>query len=150
MSHSYTSCYIHYVFSTKGRQPWISSELQERLFPYMGGIAKTDNMKALMVGGVENHAHLLISLPPTLPVAKVVQLIKGTSSKWVHETFPNYRHFEWQEGYGAFSLSVSQVENTITYIENQAEHHRVKTFEEEYAQFLKKHGIEYDERYVWG
>ena len=150
MSHSYLSCYIHYVFSTKGRQPWITSELQERLFEYMGGIAKTHKMKSIRVGGTENHVHQLISLPSTLTIARAVQLIKGNSSKWIHDTFPQYQYFEWQEGYGAFSVNVSLIEKTIAYITNQQEHHRIKTFEEEFVQILKKHQIDYDERYVWG
>jgi REP element-mobilizing transposase RayT len=141
---------MHYVFSTKGRQPWMTPELQDRLFEYMGGIAKTHNMISMRVGGTENHVHQLIALPSTLTIARAVQLIKGNSSKWIHDTFPQYRHFAWQEGYGAFSVSVSQIEKTVTYITNQQEHHRLKTFEEEFVQFLKKHKIDYDERYVWG
>jgi REP element-mobilizing transposase RayT len=107
-------------------------------------------MKALAIGGTEDHMHILLSLPATLPVAKAIQLIKGGSSKWVHETFPSHKDFAWQEGYGAFSVSISQVEATITYIKTQEEHHRKKTFEEEFLTFLKKHGIEYDERYILG
>ncbi|MCP4404690.1 MAG: IS200/IS605 family transposase [bacterium] len=150
MSHSYFSTYTHYVFSTKGRKAWITSALRERLFEYLGGIAKQHNIKSLRVGGTENHIHHLVSLPSTLSVAKAIQLLKGNSSKWIHDSFPAYRYFEWQEGYGAFSISISQVEKTIAYINNQQEHHRLKTFEEEFVQFLKKHQIEYDERYVWG
>jgi putative transposase len=150
MSHSYISFYMHYVFSTKGRNPWIRTDLRERLFEYMGGIANTHDMQTMRVGGTENHVHHLVSLSSTLSVAKAVQLIKGNSSKWIHDTFPHCRHFEWQEGYGAFSVSVSHVEKTIAYINNQQEHHRMTTFEEEFIQFLKKHQITYDERYVWG
>ena len=150
MSHSYNSCYIHYIFSTKDRQPWMTEELRTRLFEYMGGIAKTHHMKSIRVGGIANHVHQLVSIPSTLPVAKAIQLIKGNSSKWIHESFPHHRYFAWQEGYGAFSISVSQIERTVAYIENQPEHHRVKTFEEEFVQILQKHGLEYDDRYVWG
>jgi len=150
MSHSYQSVYIHYVFSTKGRHPWITPNIQERLFTYMNGIAHTHNMKSIRAGGIENHVHLLVSLPATMTIAKAVQLIKGNSSKWIHETFPSSRFFEWQEGYGAFSVSVSQLDKTIAYINNQPEHHRHKTFEEEFIQILNKHHIPYDERYVWG
>jgi putative transposase len=107
-------------------------------------------MKALAIGGVEDYVHLLISLPPTLPIAKAIQLIKGGSSKWVHDTFPALKKFKWQQGYGAFSVSVSQVENTIAYILGQREHHRKKTFQDEYIAFLKKHNVEYDQRYIWG
>lgn len=150
MPHSYCSFYIHFVFSTKERKDLIAPELQERLFPYLGGIAKTNAMKTMIVGGTTNHVHILLSLPATLPVAKAIQLIKGGSSKWVHDTFPDFRHFAWQEGYGAFSVSVSQIQAVTQYIQNQAEHHRKITFEEEFLTLLKKHQIKYDERYVWG
>jgi len=103
-------------------------------------------MKALIVGGVEDHVHALISLPSTLSVAKAVQLLKGNSSKWIHETFPAHRDFEWQEGYGAFSIGISGVDDTMKYIQNQAEHHQKITFTEEVEIFLKKHGMEYVER----
>jgi putative transposase len=116
----------------------------------MGGIAREHGMKALAVGGVEDHAHLLLSLPTTISIAQALQAIKGVSSKWVHDTFPEHRAFAWQEGYGAFSIGVAQVEHTVSYIQSQAEHHRKRTFQEEFLAFLKRHGIEYDERYLWG
>ena len=150
MAHSYTNILIHYIFSTKNREKIMTSELQERLWPYMGGISRENNMKALAIGGIEDHVHLLISLPATLSIARAIQLIKGGSSKWVHDTFPNHNNFKWQEGYGAFSISISHKEDTIAYINTQKEHHRKKSFQEEYVSFLKKHGIDYDERYVWG
>ncbi|MCI0487154.1 MAG: IS200/IS605 family transposase [Blastocatellia bacterium] len=149
MPHSFTSQLMHCVFSTKERRPLIDPELQQRLWPYMGGIARENKMKALSVGGTEDHVHLLVSLPSTLSIAKAMQLIKGGSSKWVHDTFPRHRAFAWQEGYGAFSIGISDVKRTIAYIENQAEHHRRIDFKEEFLMFLKKHGIEYDERYIW-
>ena len=150
MSHTYINSVFHYVFSTKQRQNLISPELQEHHWPYMGGIAAKNAMKALIVGGTENHIHLLLSLPATLSVAKAIQLIKGGSSKWIHDTFPKHQTFAWQEGYGAFSVSVSHIRNTLTYIQHQQEHHRKTTFEEEFLQFLQKHNIDYDERYIWG
>ncbi len=150
MANSYISIYIHYVFSTKGRLPLISPEIQERLWTYMGGTAREKQMKALAIGGTEDHAHILISLPATISVAEAVKLIKGNSSKWVNETFRLSDKFTWQEGYGAFSVNISIVEETIRYINRQAEHHRHKSFKEEYIEFLGKHGIEYDERYIWG
>ncbi len=106
-------------------------------------------MKAIVVGGIEDHVHLLLSLPSTMPVAKGMQLIKGGSSKWIHETFSEGRLFAWQEGYGAFSIGIAQVERTVRYIRSQAEHHSKMTFQEELVRFLKKHGIPYDERYLW-
>ncbi|GAK57850.1 transposase IS200-family protein [Candidatus Vecturithrix granuli] len=150
MPHSYCSCYIHAVFSTKERRDLIAPELQERLFPYLGGIAKTSAMKALIVGGTTNHVHLLLSLPAVMSIAKAIQLIKGGSSKWIHDTFPDFRHFAWQEGYVAFSVSLSQIETVTQYIRHQAEHHKKVSFEEEFVALLKKHQIEYDERYIWG
>jgi REP element-mobilizing transposase RayT len=116
----------------------------------MGGIARENKMQALAIGGIEDHIHLLLSLPSTLDIAKAMQSIKGGSSKWVHDTFPQRKDFAWQEGYGAFSIGISQIEDTKRYIANQREHHRTKTFQEEYVAFLEKHGIEYDPRYVWG
>jgi REP element-mobilizing transposase RayT len=106
-------------------------------------------MKALAVGGVEDHVHLLLPLPSTLPIAKAIQLVKRASSKWVHETFPQHQDFAWQEGYGAFSIGVSQVDPTVAYIDSQAKHHRRRTFQEELLAILKKHGIRYDENRLW-
>jgi putative transposase len=146
---SYVSSYFHCVFSTKERRPQIALDLRDRLWPFLGGIARQNKMKAIGIGGVENHVHLLLSLPSTLSVAKALQLIKGGSSKWVHETFPQHRLFGWQEKYGAFSVSVSQLDNTLKYIQGQEEHHRKMTFQEEFLALLKKHRIEYDERYLW-
>jgi REP element-mobilizing transposase RayT len=149
MGHSFTSNLYHCAFSTKGRRPLIAPRLQARLWAFMGGIARKNEMKALAIGGVEDHVHLLLSLPSTLTIAKAIQQIKGASSKWVHETFPDHGHFAWQEGYGAFSIGISQVGRTIGYIQRQAEHHRKTTFQEEFLAFLKKHGLRYDERYLW-
>jgi REP element-mobilizing transposase RayT len=140
---------VHYTFGTKERFPFIDSELESRLWQYIGGIAKENKMKALAVSGVSDHVHALLSLPSTVSYAKGVQLIKGGSSKWVHDTFPNKRKFEWQEGYGAFSVSASQVETVAAYIRNQREHHRKLTFQEEFKMLLVKHGVEYDRRYLF-
>jgi putative transposase len=149
LGHSFTSSLFHCVFSTKGRRPLITEDLQSRLWAYMGGIARDNRMKALTIGGVEDHVHILLSLPSTLAISKAIQLIKGGSSLWVHETFPEHRNFGWQEGYGAFSLDIALVERTTLYINSQAEHHRKQTFQEEFLAFLKKHNMEYDERYIW-
>ena len=146
---SYISSYFHCVFSTKERRPLIMPALRERLWPFLGGIARQNKMKAIEIGGVEDHVHILFSLPATMAVAKAMQLIKGGSSKWVHETFPEHRQFAWQQEYGAFSVSVSQLDKTIQYIKGQEPHHRKMTFQEEFLELLKKHRIEYDERYLW-
>jgi len=141
--HSFTSCLIHCVWRTKNREPFLSSDLRDRLWPYLGGIAKENRMKALAIGGAADHVHILISLPATLSVAKAIQLLKGNSSKWIRETFPKMRSFAWQEGYGAFSVGISGVDATVTYIREQSEHHRRRTFREEFATMLRRHGLEY-------
>jgi REP element-mobilizing transposase RayT len=138
------------VFSTKGRRKTITAELQPRLWAYIGGIARDEGLKALAIGGIEDHIHVLLSVPPKVVFSHALQRIKGNSSKWVHDTFPNIGWTGWQEGYGSFSIGISQVEDTIAYIRNQKEHHTKRSFQEEFLAFLKKHGIEYDERYVWG
>jgi REP element-mobilizing transposase RayT len=150
MSHTYTSCLFHCVFSTSQRRNLIPRDIESRLWPYIGGIARDNAMRALAVGGIENHVHVLLSLPATMPISRSLQLIKGGSSRWMHETFPAMRDFAWQEGYGAFSIGTSQCETTVRYINKQREHHQRLTFEEEFAAFLKKHNMEYDERYVFG
>ena len=146
---SYVSSYFHCVFSTKERRPLIAPSLQERLWPFLGGIARQNKMKAIEIGGVPDHVHVLLSLPSTLAIAKALQLIKGGSSKWVHDTFREHWRFGWQVKYGAFSVSVSQLDKTIQYIRNQEAHHRKMTFQEEFVALLKKHRIAYDERYLW-
>jgi len=137
---------MHCVWATKDRRPFLKADLQARLWPYLAGIARENKIKALAIGGVEDHVHLLLSIPSTLSVAKSIQVLKGNSSKWVHDTFKEQADFEWQEGYGAFSIGFSGIEDTIKYIQGQAEHHRKKTFREELEVFLKKHGMEYVER----
>jgi putative transposase len=137
------------VFSTKDRRASITAQLRERLWPFLGGIARENGMKTLSIGGVDDHVHILLSLPATMPVAKAMQLIKGGSSKWVHETFPDQRLFAWQTKYGAFSVSVSQLDKIVKYIQNQPEHHQNLSFQEEFLALLKKHNIEYDERFLW-
>jgi REP element-mobilizing transposase RayT len=150
MPHSFVSSLHHVVFSTKERRRSLSPDLQQRLWPYLGGIAREHGMKAIAVGGIEDHVHILLSLPSTLAIAKAVQLIKGASSIWIHATFPEHRNVYWQEGYGAFSVGVSQIDDTVRYILNQAEHHRTVSFQDEFRAILRRHGIEFDERYIWG
>ncbi len=149
MSHSFNSQLMHCVFSTKERRNLITPELAARLYPYIGGIAREHKIKLLKIGGVPDHVHLLISLPSTVSISKAMQLIKGGSSKWVHDSFPEHRLFEWQQGYGAFSIGIGDVERTTAYIENQAEHHQKTDFKSEFLAFLNRHGIEYDKRYIF-
>jgi len=149
MPHSYVSNLMHCVLSTKERLPFIVPELESRLWPYLGGIARENKMKAMAIGGTCDHLHALLSLRSTMSFAKAVQLVKGGSSKWIHDTFREHRKFAWQEGYGAFGVSPSQVEKTIAYIQRQKEHHRRRTFKDEFIDLLDKHGIEYDPRYLF-
>ena len=149
MAHTYTNILVHYVFSTKGRQNIITPEIQERLWSFMGGIARENEMVPVIVGGMSDHVHILVSLPATLSISKGIQLIKGASSKFVNENFSGPEKFQWQSGYGGFSVSISHRQDTIAYIQNQVEHHRTRTFQEEFITILKKHHIEYDERYIW-
>ncbi len=144
--HSFTSIFVHCVWSTKNREPLLTSDVRDRLWPYLGGIARENKIKAPAIGGAADHVHVLVSLPATLSVAKALQLLKGNSSKWTHETFPKMRSFEWQEGYGAFSIAVSGVDASVAYIRNQAEHHRARSFRDEFRAILQRHGFEYDER----
>ena len=148
MLHTYVSGLIHCVFSTKLRRNLIKPELQSDLWSFLGGIARKNGCKALIVGGTENHVHILLSLPADMPLAKAMQLIKGASSRWMNET--HTKNFAWQEGYGAFTVGISQKGDTIAYIQSQPEHHRKRSFEEEFIAFLKKHHVEYDPRHVWG
>ena len=121
----------------------LSPDLRDRLWPYLGGIARENKIKALAIGGAADHVHILISLPATLSMSKAIQLLKGNSSKWIRETFPKMHSFAWQEGYGAFSVGISGVDATVAYIRKQLEHHRRHTFHEEFATMLRKHGFEY-------
>lgn len=148
MSHTYISDLVHCVFSTKNRRNLISPEIQNDLWSFLGGIARKNGFKALIVGGTENHVHILLSLPSDMPLAKAMQLIKGASSRWMNEN--HGKGFAWQQGYGAFTVGISQKADTIVYIRTQPEHHRKRSFEEEFLAFLKKHNVEYDPQHVWG
>ncbi|HZR06395.1 MAG TPA: IS200/IS605 family transposase [Candidatus Udaeobacter sp.] len=143
--HSFTSCLIHCVWSTKNREPWLTPDLRERLWPYLAGIARQNQIKTFAIGGVADHVHILFSLPATLSIAKATQLLKGNSSKWIRETFPKMRSFAWQEGYGAFSVGISGIDATVNYIRNQTEHHQTRSFRAEFIAMLQKHGFTYQE-----
>ncbi|HMD98346.1 MAG TPA: IS200/IS605 family transposase [Terriglobia bacterium] len=148
MAQTFSNLLTHVIFSTKDRFPLISSELRPDLLAFMGGIVRELNGKALTVGGTADHVHLLVNLPPTLAIADALRVVKANSSKWVHETKGRSK-FAWQAGYGAFSVSQSNAASVIKYIAGQEEHHRGFTFQEELLTLLKKHGIPYDERYIW-
>jgi REP element-mobilizing transposase RayT len=136
MANTYTSLYYHVVFSTKNRQPFLADAVRERLFAYLGGIARENGINALEIGGVADHVHLLLSIPAPLSVSKAIQLVKGASSHWLKETFPDMVEFAWQDEYAAFTVSQSQLKDVQRYIRSQPEHHRTKTFVEEYRAFL--------------
>jgi REP element-mobilizing transposase RayT len=146
---SYTSLLYHIVFSTKNREPSLEPGMRPRLFEYMGGAVRGEGGIALAINGVADHVHLLARLRQDKAVSAVIGAIKANSSGWIHRTFPTYANFAWQTGYGAFTVSASQRGNVCHYIDNQEEHHRLRTFQEEFLAFLKAHEIEYDERYIW-
>ncbi len=150
MANTYVCLYYHFIFSTKNRIHWITPKIEQRLWAYLGGIARKHKMTALQIGGFADHIHMLIIAPATLSPSQIMKFLKGDSSKWLHEIFGNFRKFAWQDGYGAFTVGKSQLTELIDYIKNQREHHRVKSFQEEYLEFLRKNGIPYDERYLWG
>jgi putative transposase len=150
MANTYTSLHYHIIFSTKNREPWLAPDIEQRVWAYIGGVARAHKMTALQVGGIEDHIHALVSAPATIAPSQIAQFLKGDSSKWIHNEFPSLRSFAWQDGYSAFTVSKSSLAEVVRYIQNQREHHRKKTFQEEYLEFLQKHGIEYDERYLWG
>ena len=144
MANTYTSLNYHLVFSTKNREPLLIASVCERLWPYLGGIARENGMKALEICGVADHVHTLISLPATLSVAKALQFLKGNSSKWIHETFPKMASFGWQEGYSAFKVCESQVDRVRRYIQNQREHHAKVSFRDELIALFEAYGVKYD------
>ena len=149
MGNTYTSLHYHFVFSTKNREPWINHEIEERVWSFLGGIARENGMKPIRIGGMPDHIHMAVGGPPTLAVSKALQHIKGGSSKWMKETFPRTGKFAWQDGYGAFAVSKSGLPALTVYIEKQREHHRKTTFKEEFLALLALHEIEYEERYLW-
>jgi putative transposase len=148
MPHALVNNRVHVIFSTKGRQKLIPEESQPRLWAFMGGIARKNGFTAVAAGGTSDHAHALLAIPATMPLAKAVQLIKGGSSKWCNDNLP--RRFAWQEGYAALSVSASQKDAVVRYICNQKEHHAKHTFEEELLALLKKSGIDFDPDDVFG
>jgi putative transposase len=144
MAHTYASNFIHCIFSTKERRPALPLERLADFYAYLGGIARSEGFTLVSAGGTANHVHLLIALPATGRLATAVQKLKGSSSRWLG------KGFAWQEGYGAFSVSPSQVAMVKKYIANQETHHRKRSFEEEFVGMLRKCGVDYDPRFVFG
>jgi putative transposase len=147
MAHTYLSNHVHIVFSTRERLPMIKGERGKRLHAYLIGIAKNAGMTMIASGGMPDHVHVLVSLPGDVSVAKAVNLLKSNSSKWMNEQKPG---FAWQTGYGAFSVSASNLEAVKEYVLDQEGHHKKRDFQAEFIALLKKHRVDYDLKYVWG
>ena len=149
MAHTYSQLHIHFVFSVKHRDNLINTSLKEKLYKYITGIVQNQNHKMICIGGMSDHIHILIGMNPLQSVSDLIKVIKCNSSKWINENRFAAGKFEWQEGYAAFSYGKSQVNDVVSYINNQEEHHKKRTFKEEYTGFLKKFEIEYNEEYVF-
>jgi REP-associated tyrosine transposase len=149
MSHTFTNLLTHVLFSTKDRRRSIVPEIKAQLHAYMGGIVRELKGNPLTINGVSDHVHLLVQFPPTLALSEAMGVLKANSSGWVNETFPRRQKFAWQTGYTGFSVSQSNASAVIEYISRQEEHHQKMTFQEELIKYLKRHGIAYDERYIW-
>jgi len=149
MPHSLADLLIHVIFSTKDRRPILDNDQRPKLFPYMAGIVGERGGKAHIINGTKDHVHMLVSVPTSLSAADLMRHVKGSSSRWVHRELPGQREFGWQRGFAAFSVSRSRCQQVYEYIARQEEHHRKVSFKEELTAFLKKHGIEYDETYIW-
>ncbi len=149
MPQSFACLHYHLIFSTKHRQPLLTPEISERLFAYIGGILRNHKGTLLAAGGMPDHVHLLAGISKEMSISEAMRIIKANSSGWIHETFLGQQCFAWQEGYGAFTVSYSLMDTVRDYIARQEEHHRVKTFQEEFLAFLQRHGLEYDEKYIW-
>ena len=150
MGHTYTTVRVHVVFSTQMRRPLIAADYQARLWEYIGGLGKNHNIPIHVVGGIDNHAHLLLSVPPTQTLSKVVQTLKAYSSKWLNDEIMKNGRFAWQQGYAAFSVSQSNVAAVEDYIRHQPEHHKKHAFEDELRSLLIRNGVIFDARYVLG
>ena len=149
MASTLTNLVYHMVFSTKNRHSLIHDELEDDLYPYLGGIVRGEKGRLLEVGGIADHVHLLAVLPPSISVSEMLQRIKGNSSRWVNAEGRSRGRFARQTGYGAFTVSESAVPDVKAYIQGQEDHHRQMTFKEEFILLLKKHNVDYDERYIW-
>ena len=149
MSRTFTNLLTHIVFSTKNREPMIVPDLKPELYSYLGGLTRELKGKSYGINGTSDHVHMLVSLPPAVSISDALRFIKSNSSGWIHAKWLNRKTFAWQLGYGAFSVSKSNVPAVLKYIRNQEAHHRKINFKEEFVEFLVKHGIEYDARYIW-
>lgn len=149
MPNTYTQLYIHCVFAVKYRQAVIQPEWKERLHKYITGIVQNNGHKLIAINSAEDHLHLFIGLSPKQSISDIMRLVKGDSSEFINKQVFTKTKFNWQEGYGAFSNSRSQINSVVSYIQNQQEHHRKKTFKEEYIKMLSDYQVEYDEKYIF-
>ena len=149
MPSTYTNLLYHLVFSTKDRAPMVATPFRDDLYSYMGGIILGEGGVSLQIGGISDHVHLLVKLKPAIAVSDLLRKLKANSSKWVNESQESVHKFGWQDGYAAFSVSKSQVPVVTDYIRNQEQHHRRTDFKTELIELLRRHEIEYDERYLW-
>ena len=149
MAHTFTSLLTHVVFSTAGRAPFLADAIRPDMHAYLGGILRELHAVPIAIGGTADHVHLLMRLPADLAVADCLRVVKTNSSRWAKERWPQRRSFAWQGGYGAFSVSESQRGAVISYIQDQARHHRRISFQQEFLAMLKKHDLEFDEQYLW-
>jgi REP element-mobilizing transposase RayT len=149
MPQSVSKVILHVIFSTKNREPCLDSNVRLRVHAYLATVCRDLGADFVRVGGVADHVHIVTSLPRTTSQAELIEKIKKVSSKWIKTSDARYRGFFWQRGYGAFSVSPSQLESVLRYIETQREHHRTRTFQEEYRELLRRHGVDFDERYIW-
>ena len=149
MPGTYTQILLHIVYSTKHREPWITSDVAERLYPYIGGIIRAEKGLLYDIGGIADHVHLYVRWRPDATISNLLKTVKSRSSLWVHQTFPQLAEFAWQAGYSAFSVSKSQEPALKKYIAGQAEHHKKEDFKTELLRILRAHEIEFDERYVF-
>jgi len=149
MPQSLSKVILHIIFSTKNREPWLDSHVRQRMHAYLATICRDLGAELAHVGGVADHVHVVTTLPRTLSQAQLIEQIKKASSKWIKTLDGRYRGFYWQRGFGAFSVSPSQLEAVLQYVKAQQEHHRTRTFQEEYRELLWRHGVDFDERYVW-
>jgi len=149
MSQSFSRVILHIIFSTKNREPWLDSNIRSRMHGYLATICRDLRGDDLCVNGVSDHVHIITTLPRTLSQAEMIEEMKKGSSKWIKTVDAHYRGFFWQRGYAAFSVSASQLTTVLEYVRAQEQHHRTRTFQEEYRELLRKHGLEFDERYMW-
>jgi len=147
MSHTHSNLLSHIVFSTQGHLPLITSEIKSELFAYMGGLVKKLKGKPIIINGMSDHVHMLILLPPNVHLSETMRLVKANSSRWIKERFG--KKFAWQKGFGAFSVSRSNVDAVVRYIQNQEQHHTKFDFKMEFVSILVKNHVEYDEKYLW-